>query len=497
MKKHKGPIKTFGAFLSIFLIMTITAPIGYSASSTGPLLTSSAGQRAHSQEIQFPSFADMAERLKPAVVNIFTTKVIKGRPFKRFYHPFEEKGGPFEEFFERYKQFFGEVPEQEYRQRSLGSGFIIDPKGFILTNNHVIENADEIKVRLNNEKEYEATVVGRDPATDLALIKVKTKEELPTALLGNSDALRVGEWVLAIGNPFGYGHTVTVGIVSAMGRTIGAGPYDDFIQTDASINPGNSGGPLFNVRGEVVGINTAIVASGQGIGFATPINKASELLPQLKTGKVTRGWLGVGIQEVSDDLAKNFELKKKRGALVSEVFPDEPAEKAGIKRGDIILELNGKQIKNVKELLNIAASLPVGRKIEIKVWREGETLDLNLIVGKRPEEKKLLSRSWRTPLEEEEEESLGITVVEITPDLAKRLDLPMKEGVIVKNVKPQSPAGKAGLQQGDIILEINRIPVKNLKEYKETVEKFSNASSLLVLMKRGSSSQYLVLKKGT
>ncbi len=495
MEQYNGPIKTFGAILSFFLIMATAAPIGYSASSASPFLASSVSQKGYSQEIQFPSFADLAEQLKPAVVNIFTTKVIIGRPFQRFYHPFEEKGGPFEEFFERYRRFFGEIPEQEFRQRSLGSGFIIDPQGFILTNNHVIENADEIKVRLSNEKEYEATVVGKDPATDLALIKVMTKEKLPTVILGDSDALRVGEWVLAIGNPFGYGHTVTVGIISAMGRTIGAGPYDDFIQTDASINPGNSGGPLFNVRGEVVGINTAIVASGQGIGFATPINKARDLLPQLKEGKVTRGWLGVGIQEVSNDLAQKFGLKDKRGALVSEVFPGEPAEKAGVKRGDIILDLSGKQIKSVKELLNIAASLPVGRKIDIKVWRDGKILSLNVIVGKRPDERKLSSRSWRTPQEEEEEESLGITVAEITPDLARRLELPKKEGVIVKSVKPQSPAGKAGLQRGDIILEINRIPVKDLKDYKEAIEKFSDASSFLILMKRGSSTQYLVLKK--
>jgi len=496
MKHHRGCVKNAGTILSVFLVLAFAVSAGYSASSASPAETLVVrGTRV--QEIQFPSFADLAERLKPAVVNIFTTKVVKGRSFERFFRPFEEKRGPFDEFFERYRRFFGESPEQEFRQRSLGSGFIIDPRGFILTNNHVIENADEIKVRLDNEKEYDAEVVGKDPATDLALIKVKTKENLPTVTMGDSEALRVGEWVLAVGNPFGYGHTVTVGIVSAMGRTIGAGPYDDFIQTDASINPGNSGGPLFNARGEVVGINTAIVASGQGIGFATPINKAKELLPQLKTGEVTRGWLGVGIQEVSVELAQKFGLKEKRGALISEVFPGEPADMGGLKRGDIILEADGKPVKNVKKLLDIAAALSVGQKAEIKVWRDDKTLTLNVIVDKRPDEKKLSSRRWGAPHEEKEEEFFGMTVTEITPEIARRLDLPRKEGVIVKSVKSQSPADKAGLRQGDIILEINRTPVRDLKGYREVMEKHLHANSLLILMKRGSSTQYLIIKKET
>jgi serine protease Do len=493
MKQYKSLGTIIGAIL-LFFILAIA--MGYGTSAVGRA-ESLGNPKASNQEIRLPSFADLVERLKPAVVNIFSTKVVKSRQFHRFYNPFEEKGGPFEEFFEKYRQFFGEVPEQEFRQRSLGSGFIIDSRGFILTNTHVIENADEIKVRLDNEKEYDAEVVGKDPATDLALIKVKTKENLPTATLGDSEALRVGEWVLAIGNPFGYGHTVTAGIVSALGRIIGAGPYDDFIQTDASINPGNSGGPLFNVRGEVVGINTAIVASGQGIGFATPINKAKELLPQLKKGEVTRGWLGVGIQEVSNDLAQKFGLREKRGALVSDVFSGEPADKAGIKRGDIILEVGGKPIKNVKELLNIAASLPVGQKSEIKVWRDGKILNFNLIVDKRPEEKKLASRRFKAPEQEEEEGPIGIKVAEITPDMAQSLDLPSMEGVLVKSVKPQSPAGKAGLQQGDIILEINRTPITDLKKYREAMEKHVQSDSLLILLRRGSSSQYLVIKKET
>jgi len=489
MKYYSSRVKIMGAILSLLFAMVIALPAGPAESR--------AVEKISGQETQFPSFADLAERLKPAVVNIFTTKVVKGRSIQRFFHPFEEKGGPFEDFFERYKQFFGETPEQEqeFRQRSLGSGFIIEPQGFILTNNHVIENAEEIKVRLANEKEYDAEVVGKDPATDIALIKVKTDEDLPTVSLGDSDSLRVGEWVLAVGNPFGYGHTVTAGIVSALGRTIGAGPYDDFIQTDASINPGNSGGPLFNVHGEVVGLNTAIVASGQGIGFATPINKATVLLPQLKKGEVTRGWLGVGIQEVSSELAQKFGLEEKMGALVSEVFPGEPADKAGVERGDIILEISGKPVKDIKALLYIVAALPVGQKVDLKVWRDGKTLSLNVMVDKRPEERKLATRRWEAPQKQEEEEAIGMTVAEITPEMAKRMDLPPNEGVIVKDVDPQSPAGKAGIQRGDVILEINRSPVVDMKSYRDAMEKSAKADSLLILMRRGASSRYVVIKK--
>jgi len=272
--------------------------------------------------IQAPNFADLAEHLKPAVVNISTTQVVKGQrraaPRFPFPSPFGERD-PFEEFFERF--FGGEGPQREMRRRSLGSGFIVNKDGYIVTNNHVVENASDIKVSLSDKEEFDAKVVGRDPKTDVALIKIDAKKDLPATSLGDSGKLRVGEWVVAIGNPFGLGNTVTVGIVSAKGRIIGAGPYDDFIQTDASINPGNSGGPLFNLHGEVVGINTAIVASGQGIGFAIPINVAKDLLIQLREkGKVTRGWLGVQVQRVTPELAKSFGLDRERGALVADEY---------------------------------------------------------------------------------------------------------------------------------------------------------------------------------
>ena len=290
-------------------------------------------------------FVDLAKKVKPGVVNISTTKVVKGggRVFRHF-SPFREKD-PFRIF--SGKIFLtvssGTIPQKDQVQRSLGSGFIVDKEGYIITNNHVIEGASEIRVRLSTEKEFEAEVVGRDPKTDLALIKIKSWSDLPVLELGDSDKLEIGEWVMAIGNPFGLSQTVTVGIVSAKGRVIGSGPYDDFIQTDASINPGNSGGPLFNLQGEVVGINTAIVATGQGIGFAIPINTAKEVVAQLtKKGKVTRGGIGVYVQKMTPDLAKSFGLEENKGALVADVIAGGAAEAGGIKRGDIILRFDGK-----------------------------------------------------------------------------------------------------------------------------------------------------------
>ncbi|MBI5286339.1 MAG: trypsin-like peptidase domain-containing protein, partial [Deltaproteobacteria bacterium] len=282
------------------------------------------------------SFIELAKTLGPVVVNISTTQVVREKPRV----PFPEFRGPCEDFFgDEFFRFFDEFPQREFKRQSLGSGFIINKEGYILTNNHVVEDAEEILVTLSDKREYKAKVIGRDSRLDLGLVKIDAKDDLPVAILGDSDKLQIGEWVMAIGNPFALSHTVTAGIVSAKGRVIGAGPYDNFIQTDASINPGNSGGPLFNLRGEVIGINTAIIAGGQGIGFALPINMAKEVLSQLKEkGKVTRGWIGVSIQDVTPELARSFGLKEKHGALVSSAMKDDPADKAGIRPGDIIVE---------------------------------------------------------------------------------------------------------------------------------------------------------------
>ncbi|MEK7841530.1 MAG: trypsin-like peptidase domain-containing protein, partial [Deltaproteobacteria bacterium] len=311
-------------------------------------------EKAELLQLEPNSFVRLAKELNPVVVNISTTQVVKQKPMV----PFPEFRSPFEEEDEFRPP--GEAPEREFKRQSLGSGFIINKEGYILTNSHVVENAEEIIVTLSDkkEKEYKAKLVGKDVRLDVALIKIDANGDLSVAALGDSDKVEIGEWVVAIGNPFGLVHTVTAGIVSAKGRVIGAGPYDNFIQTDAAINPGNSGGPLFNLKGEVVGINTAIIAGGQGVGFATPINMAKDILLQLKEkGSVTRGWIGVGIQEVTPDLAKSFGLKDKQGALVSSVQEGEPANKAGIKPGDIIVEFDGKEINEVSDLPRTVASI--------------------------------------------------------------------------------------------------------------------------------------------
>lgn len=431
-----------------------------------------------------PFFVDLVKELKPAVVNISTTKVIqrRGHRMMPFESPFGERS-PFRDFFDK---FFEDMVPKNYKQTSLGSGFIIDKDGYILTNNHVIERADEIKVRLSSGKEFQATIKGRDPKTDLALIKIKSWKDLPTVKMGSSDKLQVGEWVIAIGNPFGLSHTVTAGIVSAKGRIIGSGPYDDFIQTDASINPGNSGGPLFNLRGEVVGINTAIVASGQGIGFAIPINMANDLLPQLKEkGKVTRGWLGVMIQDVTSDLAESFGLKDAKGALVSDIVPESPAERAGIKQGDIIIEVDGKDVDEMNKLPRLVATLHVGKEIRVKVIRDGKEKTFRVTIGEYPEERILSSRNQIG-------EELGMTIVELTPDIAKQFGYTQKEGVLVSNVSPGSPADEAGIKRGDLILEINRRPVKNLESYKSILSN-TKERRVLFLIKRSDSAYYVVI----
>src|SRR5512136_1463660 len=392
-------------------------------------------------------FVDLAKRVKPGVVNVSTKKVVKGggRVFRQFSPPSRERD-LFKDFFgeEFFNRFFGETPQRDFVQRSLGSGFIIDKEGYIITNNHVIEGASEIRVRLSTVKEFEAEVVGRDQKTDLALIKIKSFQDLPVEELGDSDRVEIGEWVMAIGNPFGLSHTVTVGIVSAKGRVIGSGPYDDFIQTDASINPGNSGGPLFNINGEVVGINTAIVATGQGIGFAIPINVAREIIPQLKKqGKVTRGGIGVYVQKMTPELAKSFGLEKGEGALVADVIAGAAAETAGIRRGDVIIRFDGKEVHEMNELPRMVAVTPVGKDVEVEILREGKPLKLKLKVGELKDEAPALA-------EEKAQVDLGMSVQEITPEVARQLRLKETGGVIVSQVESGSPADEAGLQRGDV-----------------------------------------------
>jgi serine protease Do len=433
-------------------------------------------------------FAALAEKLSPAVVNISTVQKTTQRgerPFRGFRSPFRERQpfgtDPFREFFER---FFGETPPQG--RQSLGSGFIINPQGLIITNNHVIEEADKINIILRDEREFEAQIIGRDPKTDLALLKVQTFVDLPTVPLGNSEALRIGEWVMAIGNPFGLSHTVTVGIVSAKGRIIGAGQYDNFIQTDASINPGNSGGPLFNTRGEVIGINTAIIAGGTGIGFATPVNLAKELLPQLHDkGKVTRGWLGVMIQKVTPELAQSFRIQQPAGALVADVVEGSPAAKGGLQRGDVITSFDGTVIHEMHELPRIVANTTVGKQVKVDILRQGKTSTLTVTI---------------VALKEDTPESptdvvgqLGMEVEALTPELSQNLGIRHQEGVVVTTVDEEGPAAAAGIREGDVILEVNRARVRTPEEYTKALQKGAG-NPLLLLIARGESTLYMALK---
>jgi serine protease Do len=439
------------------------------------------------QPLTFDAFRKIAKRMNPTVVNIYTTQIIRGRD------PLEEFFGGGQEFFRR---FFEEQPEREMRQSSLGSGVIIDPEGYILTNNHVVENADEIRVSLDDEDAQgrnglEAKVVGRDPKTDVALIKITPKAPLIAAALGDSGALQVGDWVIAIGNPFGLGHTVTVGVVSAKGRTLG-GNYDDFIQTDASINPGNSGGPLLNLRGEVVGINTAIASrTGQsaGIGFAVPVNLAKEILPQLKTsGRVVRGQLGVSIQtQWNDALARQFGVD--HGAVVADVSKGSAAEKAGVKRGDVIIEYNGKPLREGSDLPRLVAATKPGTDVRLKIVRDKKEKEVTVRVG----EMKDVETAENVDDEDRDEDSveLGISVSDLDSQTARQLRLESDEGVLITRVKVNSAAEEAGLARGDVILEINREPVKSVSDYRTRVDVAKPGDTLLFLVYRGGGSLFI------
>ncbi|MBI3754318.1 MAG: DegQ family serine endoprotease [Deltaproteobacteria bacterium] len=475
---------------SLLLGILLTARFGITPQTDAQSFWKEKAEKTEPAQLEPNSFVKLAKELNPVVVNISTTQVVKQKPMV----PFPEFKNPFEDFFGDEFRNFGEAPEREFKRQSLGSGFIINKEGYILTNNHVIENAEEIIVTLAEKggKEYKAKVVGRDARLDVALIKIDANGDLPVAALGDSDKLEIGEWVMAIGNPFGLGHTVTAGIVSAKGRVIGAGPYDNFIQTDAAINPGNSGGPLFNLRGEVIGINTAIIAGGQGVGFATPINMVKDILLQLKEkGMVTRGWIGVSIQEVTPDLAKSFGLKEKQGALVSSVNKGEPADKGGIQAGDVIVEFDGKEIKEVNDLPRAVASISPGKSVKVKIIRDGKEKILTVTVGKMKEEEEAAAVEEKG--EKAPEKRLGLAVQSITPDIARRLELKDTEGVVVTQVRPDSPAAAEGIKSGDVIKEVNRKEVKNFKEYKEAMKAASKSDTILFRIIRGGNTFYVAI----
>ena len=439
---------------------------------------STALSKTSGQSTMIPmNFTDLAQKAKPGVVNIRTVKIVKGggRVFRHFFGKPFGNNDPFKDFLE---PFMRQNPQKEFKQSSLGSGFIIDREGYIVTNNHVVENADQIKVKLANEKEFDAKIVGRDPKTDLALIKIAASSDLVPLKFGDSDALKVGTWVVAIGSPFGLEQTVTAGIVSAKGRILGSGPYDDFIQTDASINPGNSGGPLINMKGEVVGINTAIIASGQGIGFAIPINLADGIISQLKaSGEVTRGWLGVGFQELTPELAEYYKVKD--GVLITHVIKGDPADKGGIKVKDIIIKIDGKPIPNARELSRTIAGIAVGKKTAILLIRNGKAKTVYINIAKRQDDESLVRK------ETESSDELGLMASELSPETARQLGYDENEkGVIITKVKPGSKAEQAGIRQGDLIKEINRRPVSTLNDYQEKMQKIKKGETIHLLIKR-------------
>jgi serine protease Do len=429
------------------------------------------------------SFAKLIKKASPSVVNIIAVKVM--RPPDQGASPFGMED-PMRDFFER---FFGQQLPQEYRQNALGTGFIIDKEGFIMTNNHVVEQTEEVKVRLNDEKEYNAQIIGRDPKTDLALIKIDAPKPLIPLVLGDSESLEVGDWVVAIGNPFGLGNTVTAGIVSAKYRQIGGGPYDSFIQTDASINPGNSGGPLLDLDGAVIGVNSAIFSQNGGnigIGFAIPINMAKQLLPQLRQGKVSRSWLGVMIQDITPELKSKLGLGTDEGALVSDVVSGGPAEKAGIKRGDVILQFNDKPIRSSHDLPFVVASTPIGETVAVEVMRGDQRMNMQVKTEELREEVEEAPPAEVRPY-------LGIQVQGITPEMAKNYGLPRTSGVIIVEVDNGSPAAEAGLAAGDIIVEIDKQPVKDVKTLNSLLAGVQKGHTILFLIDRGGTTIFVTL----
>jgi len=466
--------------LLIVLVMSINAP--------DPV-------KAAPQLKGLPSLADLVERLKPSVVNISSETVIKsgqGAPGL----PGDQFNEFFRRFFEGRPPGYPMSPEGPPQKRSsLGSGLIVDSeKGLVLTNNHVIEKSSRITIMTQDRKKRKAIIVGRDPKTDIALLRIEMKpgEKLPSVKLGNSENLRVGDWVLAIGNPFGLTHTVTAGIVSAKGRVIGAGPYDNFIQTDASINPGNSGGPLFNLSGEVIGVNTAIFSRGGGnigIGFAIPINQVKDLMPHLRKGTVVRGFLGVSIQPIDESLARAMGLKSTKGAIVAGLVKDASAFKAGVKRGDVILSLNGKEIESPRSLSRMAARLSPGTKTKLGILRKGKSMTITVKTGKMPGPTYVASTSGK----EKMETKLGIEGQNLTQEIARKIGVSSKNGVVVAKVIPNSPAARAGLRRGDLIIEANRKSVNNVRELSSAIGHKKEQGHLILIERRGTT-RYVVIE---
>ena len=455
------------------------------------IFTLSLSNNSNSQSVP-ASFADLAERLMPSVVNISTTTTITTRsnPFPFQFPP----GSPFEDMFRE----FG-VP-QERQSSALGSGFIIDEKGIVVTNNHVITDAEDIIVRVNGDKEFKAKVIGSDPLSDIAVLQLETKEKFVPVKFGDSDKARIGDWVIAIGNPFGLGGTVTSGIISARNRSIGLSRYEDYIQTDASINSGNSGGPLFDMNGDVIGINTAILGrSGSiGIGFSIPSNSAKIVIDQLiEFGETKRGWLGVRIQDVTKEIAEVENLDEPRGALVASVAPNSPSEKAGVKAGDIILEFNGEKIQEMKELPIIVARTEVGKKVKVKIWRNKKEIIKTITLGRLETSEDFKVAEKNTPLKEERIEKLKITVKQLSKEDIKTRNLPNQtSGLVITQIDSNSPLNNT-IELNSIILEAQKKKIRNSNDLNQMVEqvlKSNQKTILLVIYNSQNQRRYIGVK---
>ena len=475
------------AGLAVALVGVMLVPqLGFTKTGKAPLW-SERPVAAAAAPVANEVWVQLARELKPAVVNVSTKRAAAAGP--EGMSPF----GDDERFNEFFKHFFGNQPRRP--ARSLGSGFVINADGYIVTNNHVVDGATEIRVKLSDGRDLAAKVVGRDPKTDLALLKVEASR-LPVIPLGNSGELQVGEAVMAIGNPFGLEQTVTTGIVSATGRVIGEGPYDNFIQTDASINPGNSGGPLINTRGQAVGINTAIftqTGGSVGIGFAIPIDLAKTVVTQLANGgQVVRGYLGVSIQPMTPDLARSFGMPEPTGALVSSVVEGSPAAKAGVKAGDVITQYDGRKVGRSDDLPRAVAETPVGRDVPLTVVRDGKTVTLHATVA-RLDEPQARSAAQAKPAKD----ALGLSLAPLTPAEAHERGLGEHGGVVVRGVQDGSPAANAGLQPGDVITEINRAPVRNVEDVKQAMDKRAKDKPALFLVHRNGASVYIAVDSHT
>jgi serine protease Do len=482
--KTSGMVR-WGAILTLVLLVVVLVALDMrSVVNQG-----GGGRYAATAEAADPSlgelsrgFATVAKQVAKAVVNINTEQIARETAMQ---------------IPEQFRDFFGGEPfgrenPRDRKVRSLGSGFIVDPNGFILTNNHVVGRAIRIRVKLDDGRTLDAKVIGTDATTDLAVVKIEATT-LPVLVLGSSNKSEVGDWVLAFGSPFGLEKTMTAGIVSAKGRVIGAGPYDDFLQTDAAINPGNSGGPLVNLRGEVVGVNTIIASQSggfEGVGFAIPSELAQAVYGQLiKTGKVTRGWLGVQAQEITPELAKSFSLPQQKGVLIADVQPGSPAASAGVKSGDVLLEYNGQAINNSKDLSFAVAATKVGVPTKLKVFRQGQELTIDVKVGERPDPTSEEERA--SSATSEGQGKLGIRVENLTPESARMLGVESAEGVVVTDVRSGSPADEGGLRSGDIIREINRTTVNKASDLQAVSRNLKAGSTVLLKIVRRGVVQFL------